>query len=263
MAESEWIEATGIAFCDQPLPRPLKAQPSLKPAAGWERPEAQHLKGIALMTEASGQQQVPVANQSRELVRDGGQWIRQQRPATAVHQLLQGLLIGGQVCSESPPWTCYHHPWAGPIRTPQNVRPRWDVGWARQGHPDIAWHRHARPELLLLLRTRMQRLLKRKIEMHRTGGLQRSFPGLSCQGTQRFNGQTMQTIDGTAGHPTAGTGEKVLLIDRLIGAAVFESLRAIPRQEQQGNAGTVGLDCCRQQVGDRCAGGGNHGHRPA
>ena len=109
----------------------------------------------------------------------------------------------------------------------------------------------------------MQRLLKRKIEMHRTGGLKRPLPGLGCQGAQRFSRQTMQTIDGTTGHPTAGTGEKVLLIDRLIGAAVFETLRAIPRQEQQGNAGTVGLDCCGQQVGHRCAGGGDHGHGPA
>ena len=61
------------------------------------------------------------------------------------------------------------------------------------------------------------------------------------------------------GTPTA----EILLIDRLIGAAVLETSRTIRRQQQQGLAGAIRLHGSGQQIGDRCPGGGDHSHSTA
>ena len=50
----------------------------------------------------------------------------------------------------------------------------------------------------------------------------------------------------------------MLLIHGLVGAAVLQARRSVSRDQHQRNAGTVSLHGCGQQIGNSCAGGGDH-----
>ena len=113
----------------------------------------------------------------------------------------------------------------------------------------------------------MQRFLKGKVEMNGPGsgnnaamGLLPAARGEAIKLIQRCTVQSFQR-PGTC--PTTGRLQKLILIDSLIRPAVFEPGWTISRQEQQRLAGAIRLHSSRQEIGDRRAGAGDHGHGSA
>ncbi len=104
----------------------------------------------------------------------------------------------------------------------------------------------------------MQGFLKGKIEMHGPGRVVGVLPGLRCQLIQGRRGMQMQPISGALCDQAADGTQELLLIHRLVGTSVLETSRAISREQQQGQTGTIGFNSRRQQIGHRCSGGGYH-----
>ena len=91
---------------------------------------------------------------------------------------------------------------------------------------------------MLLLESGVQRLLEGKVELHRsrrpsacTLGL---LPGLNRQGIEAGVGLGVDAVCRSTAEPATGREQKRFLVNRLVGAAVFEPGGAIRREQQQG-----------------------------
>ncbi|CAI8262256.1 MAG: Uncharacterised protein [Prochlorococcus marinus str. MIT 9313] len=59
----------------------------------------------------------------------------------------------------------------------------------------------------------------------------------------------MQPLSWALPNPSTGRTQESLLIHRLIGTAVFESIGTVSSEQQQGLTGSISLHRCRQKVG--------------
>ena len=174
---------------------------------------------------------------------------------------MKDLLIGLFFPPQPPPGTGHHH------TRSRWIKLRWPLRrpkpWQRKllDHPAGD---HNAPQRLLLLTARVQWLLERQIQLHRPS--HRSvgpIPGVRGA-LQKCGGlQAMQAIGTWGHHPAARRQQKLLLVHRLIGAAVLEPSRAIRGEQQQRLGGAIRLHNRRQQIGDGCPRGGHHSHSTA
>ena len=120
---------------------------------------------------------------------------------------------------------------------------------------------------LLLLERGVQRLFEGQVEVNRSrrasAGTLGLLPSLNRQGIEDVVVLGMDAVWRTTAEPAAGCEEEGFLINRLVGAAVFEPDGAIRREQQQGLTGAVRLHRSGQQVGHRGAGGGDNCHGTA
>ena len=190
----------------------------------------------------------------------GSEGIGQQRPTAEIQPAMQGLLIGLRRGRKTAPRPRNHNPRALWIK----ARRRCDLGRRLRASRG---REHSRNQLLLLFKGGVQRLLEGQVEVNRsrwtsacTLGL---LPSLNRQGIEAGVGLGVDAVCRSTAEPAAGREQKGFLVNRLVGAAVFEPGGAIRREQQQGLTGAVRLHRSGKQVGHRGAGGGDHCHGTA
>ena len=110
----------------------------------------------------------------------------------------------------------------------------------------------------------MQGFLKGEVAVHRSPRRgQRCGPRFPREVLQRPSLHGPQAPGITVQNTPARGHQERLLIDRLIGAALLQSARAIRTQHQQRNRTKISLNNSRQQVGHRRSRGGHQGGRDA
>ena len=123
---------------------------------------------------------------------------------------------------------------------------------ARRGRPSA-------PEVLLLFHRGMERFLEGEIEVHRARPVVGLTPGLSSQIMDGDWEHAIKTGQISTATPATHWNQKRLLIHRLVGTAVLETQGPIGAEQQQRQAGAIGLHGRRQQVGNGGTRGGDHG----